>query len=157
KGLLLFLGVALVLSGCVARGASPNLEGGAKDILVVANNSDCISLDPAVAYEFTSTQVDMDIYETLIRYEHDDYAHPLPGLAEKWDVSKDGRTYTFHLRPNMHFASAAPLDAEAVRWSLERTLKLNLGPAEIIADNLAPDRIQAVDAHTVRMTLPHPS
>ncbi len=123
---------------------------------MVADNSDAVSLDPAVAYEFTSTSVDMICYETLIRYADNDFAHPLPGLAERWDISPDGRKYTFHLRAGDVFSSGRPVDAEAVRFSLERTLELGLGPAEILSDNLSADQIRVLDPLTVEMSLKAP-
>src|SRR5687767_8646323 len=96
--------LALLAVGCRGRGPSPNIEGSAREILVVALAGDAISLDPAVAYEFTSTNLVMNIYETLIRYENSDYTRPLPGLAERWTISPDGLLYTFYLRPRMRFA-----------------------------------------------------
>lgn len=49
----------------------------------------------------------------------DDRGHPTPWLAESWDISSDGRTYTFRLRRGVTFSDGAPFDAEAVRINLE--------------------------------------
>jgi peptide/nickel transport system substrate-binding protein len=43
-----------------------------------------------------------------------------PGLAERWDISPDGRAYTFHLKSGVRFHDGAPFDAAAVRFNLDR-------------------------------------
>ena len=126
-------------------------------MLVVAASVDALSLDPAVAYEFVSANLDLDLYETLVRYENDDYTHPRPGLAESWTVSPDGLCWVFRLRKDARFASGAPVDAAAVKFSLDRTLEMKMAPSELLADTLSPDRIRVVDAHTVEMRLKHAS
>ncbi|MBM3463490.1 MAG: ABC transporter substrate-binding protein [Armatimonadetes bacterium] len=155
---LTLLAVLVVFAaGCQRRGPSPNVEGAARDVLVVASGIDAISLDPAVAYEFSSTALCMSFYDTLIRYENSDYTKPLPSLAARWKVSRDGLVYTFYLRPGLRFASGRPLDAAAVRDSLVRTLRMNMAPAELLADNIAPERIRVVDPSTLEIRLAHPS
>src|SRR2546422_7238668 len=59
-----------------------------------------------------------------------------PWLAEKWETSADGRTWTFHLAKNARFHNGDPVTAEAVRWSFARTLKLNQGPSWMLSDFL---------------------
>lgn len=145
------------LASCRSRGSSPNLHGTAREVLVVAVDIDALSLDPAVAYEFVSVDVDMNLYDTLIRYENDDFTKPLPSLAERWEISPDGLRYIFHLRRGVRFASGSPLDANAVKFSLDRTLKMNMAPASVISDNLAPQRIFVLDPYTIEMRLLHPS
>jgi peptide/nickel transport system substrate-binding protein len=155
--LFLVLLLALAGAGCRARGPSPNLEGGARDVLVVACGIDAISLDPAVAYEFVSANIQDDLYDTLIRYDDNDFTKPVPHLAERWDVSPDGLRYVFHLRKDVHFASGAPLDALAVKYSFDRCLNMKMAPSELLSDNLAADRIRVIDPYTVEMRLLHPS
>ena len=92
------------------------------------------SLDPAGAGVQRSTWgISWHIYDRLVTYE---LAPPLNGvqlfrsdkptgdLAEKWDVSEDGRVYTFHLRGNAVFQDGSPVTAEDVRWSLLRAISL---------------------------------
>jgi peptide/nickel transport system substrate-binding protein len=148
--------VATAIGGCKQRSASPNLQGDARQVLVVATQNDSISLDPAVAYEFTSTAVALNLYDTLIRYENGDYTRPLPHLAQTWKVSPDGRTWRFLLRKGLRFASGQPLDAAAVRYSLVRTLKLKMGPSELLADNLSPERIHVLSPRVIEFRLEKP-
>lgn len=147
----------LVACGCARRGPSPNLEGRARETLVCATDIDALSLDPAAAYEFTSTDVCMALYETLVRYEGHDFTRPLPGLAQRWEVSPDALSYTFHLRPEARFPSGRPVDARAVQFSLLRSLRRNEAPAWILQENLEPEGIQVLGPRTLRLRLKHPA
>ena len=57
-----------------------------------------------------------NFYDTLVVRENDEFQ---PGLAEKWEISDDGLTYTFHLREGVKFSDGADLNAEAVKTSME--------------------------------------
>ena len=80
----------------------------------------------------------------------------VPWLATSWETSEDGLTWTFHLVGNAKFHNGDPVDAEAVRFSYERALKLNKGVAWMLKDHLDPADIHAVDARTVRLKLQKP-
>ncbi|MBI4565917.1 MAG: hypothetical protein HY716_14610 [Planctomycetes bacterium] len=56
------------------------------------------SLDPAISDDIAGLKILMHLFEGLFNYHPRD-ASPVPAAAERWDVSADGRTYTFHLRP----------------------------------------------------------
>lgn len=140
---------ALTLTGCEPAGDHST-------VLVAAAAIDAVSLDPAVAYEFTSANLCLDFYDTLVRYEGADFTHPIPSLAESWEVSKDGTEWTFRLRPHLKFASGRPLNAESVRWSMVRVLKLKQGPSDILGQNLDPEGITAPDELIVKMKLKRP-
>src|ERR1700712_4411335 len=60
------------------------------------------------------------IYESLLRYGFD--LKPLPGLAQSWDISPDGMTYTFKLFPNITFHDGHPLTSEDVVFSMTKLL-----------------------------------
>jgi peptide/nickel transport system substrate-binding protein len=95
------------------------------------------------------------MYDALLKYV-DTPPKVVPWLAKSFDVSDDGLTYTFHLVDNAKFHNGDPVDAEAVRWSFERTLKLGKGPAWMLKSFLKPENIKVVDAHTVTFTLDRP-
>ena len=61
----------------------------------------------------------MSIYDQLVRVAPDGISL-VPGLAESWDVSEDGLTYTFHLRPNVLFSDGTPMTSEDVLYSWVR-------------------------------------
>lgn len=92
------------------------------------------------------------IYSSLLRYRED---LVLEGdLAERYEVSDDGRTYTFHLRRNVHWHDGEPFDADDVI----RTFELLQQPHRYFRNTLhvggEPARAVKVDAHTVRVVLP---
>ena len=83
-----------------------------------------------------------------------------PYAAESWTISKDGKTYTFKLRPGMKFPSGKPVDAQAVKYSFERTLKMNGCGGYFLQDGLlAPALIKSIvakDPTTVVFKLSQP-
>jgi peptide/nickel transport system substrate-binding protein len=60
------------------------------------------------------------LYSGLVRNDPAGSAKVVPSLAEKWDVSKDGLTYTFHLRPGLKFSDGSPITAEDIAWNMEQ-------------------------------------
>ena len=104
-----------------------------KDVVVMAKQiDDIISLDPQESFEFSGNEVGGNVYQRLVRPE---LAHPekLAGeLAQSWDISPDGLTFTFTLKTGPKFASGAPVTAEDVVFSLHRAVILNKAPGFII-------------------------
>lgn len=77
-----------------------------------------------------------------------------PAVVAKWEIP-DPVTYVFTLRDGVQFHDGSPVDAEAAKWSLDRNNKKNpkFPPGEAVPLVL-PDRIEAVDAKTVKLTMP---
>jgi peptide/nickel transport system substrate-binding protein len=92
--------------------------------LVIDLAADPTGLDPEAVTNNTSNFIMGTIYDSLIRYKPGT-AEPAPGVAERWEVSADGRTYTFHLRHGIRFQDGTPLDASAVIWNVDRLLNKN--------------------------------
>src|ERR1700693_2081298 len=92
-----------LLATSAATVAAPAVVTGAhaatpKGVAVMAKQiDDIVSFDPAESYEFTNGEVDANCYRRLIRPELNDANQIAGDLAEKWDVSKDGLTFTFNL------------------------------------------------------------
>ncbi|MFN8591799.1 MAG: ABC transporter substrate-binding protein [Thermomicrobiales bacterium] len=80
---------------------------------------DSTNLDPVTNDGNVNIWLFMNIYDQLIRVGPDGISL-VPGLAERWEVSDDGLTYTFHLRPNIQFSDGSPMTAKDVKWSWER-------------------------------------
>ncbi|PKB66597.1 MAG: hypothetical protein BZY81_06790 [SAR202 cluster bacterium Io17-Chloro-G4] len=76
------------------------------------------TLDPHLTTDATSAQVIIEVFGGLVTIDRD--LNVVPDLAEDWDISPDGRVYTFHLRSDATFHDGKPVTAEDVRWSLER-------------------------------------
>ncbi|GCF11909.1 peptide ABC transporter substrate-binding protein [Dictyobacter arantiisoli] len=81
---------------------------------------DINSFDPGIATDNTSIQAINLTFTGLVQL--DDQLNIKPQLAESYDVSKDGMTYTFHLRPNLKFSDGKTLDANDVAYSIDRAL-----------------------------------
>ena len=83
--------LGLVLAGCVRRETPAGL--------VIINGNEPESLDPAIVTGVSELRITRALFEGLLRLEPQT-VRPVPGLAERWEVSPDGATYTFHLRTN---------------------------------------------------------
>ena len=79
---------------------------------------DPITLDPAVSGEMLSHEYIQQMFGGLVRL--DDNLEPAPDIAKKWEVSDDGRTYTFYLRQDVKFHDGREVTAEDFKYSLER-------------------------------------
>lgn len=93
-------------------------------------------------------------YDTLVVREGGEFK---AGLAETWDISDDGLTYTFHLKEDVKFSDGADLNAEAVKTSLEAAFS-NLGDyiASFGKIGTLTESIEVVDEHTVAIHLTTP-
>src|SRR5207253_10633428 len=92
-----------------------------KDAIVIGLVAEPVTMDPAQVTDLNSARVTKRIFEGLVAQELGSYKL-IPGLARSWDISKDGLTYTFNLRPNVTFHDGTPFNAEAVKFCYERQL-----------------------------------
>ena len=118
--------------------AAPLLSGSAfaetpPGVLVVAQNiDDIVAIDPAQAYEFTSSEIMANVYDRLIQYEAEDTTALVGGLAESWEIDAANKTITFTLRDGVSFHSGNPVRAEDVVFSFSRVVTLAKNPAFIL-------------------------
>ena len=150
---VLLASLLLVPSGGVGFAAP------ARDTLVYASDiSDMISLDHAVAYEFSGILVAQNIYDTLVAFEGEDLTTLKPRLARSWNIQDAGSAWkvTFKLRTGVKFSTGRPLTAKAVAFSFDRVIGLNKSPAFLFKDvaGLKEGDTKAVGDDTVEVTLP---
>jgi ABC-type transport system substrate-binding protein len=126
------------------------------------------TLDPHLTTDATSAQVIVEVFGGLVTIDRD--LNIVPDLAESWDISPDGRTYTFHLRKDAAFHSGKPLTAEDVRWSLERAVNpltespvvdQYLGDIVGVKERLNGDvptiaGVRVIDDHTLEIRIDEP-
>ena len=144
----------LVLALVAGWGGSPAQAQSRQETLVIARNiDDYITNDVHRTYEYTSQILDHVAYDTLVTVEAPDFTKILPNLATKWEVSKDGLTYTFTLRSGAKFTSGNPVTADDVRFSLRRLKYLKDNPS-FFMDPVKD--IEAVKPTTVKITLKAP-
>lgn len=135
---------ALAINTSAVADTPPDTFVMAKDI------SDIITLDPAEVFEFTGGEVIANLYDRVMTYEPDDLTKLVGGVVESWELSNNGKTITFTMRPDQSFASGNPVTAEDVVYSLRRAIKLDKTPAFILnqfgwtADNV-DELVKVVD------------
>lgn len=83
---------------------------------------DAETLDPNWSYESFGGGVLQNIYDPLVWLKKDSVTEVVPWLAEKWDISPDGKTYTFHIRKGVQFHEGGELKASDIAYSLQRGL-----------------------------------
>ena len=98
-----------------ASASATAIESGGR---LVRLYSDPPTLDPHLTTDAGSAAIIVEVFGGLVTINPD--LEVAPDLAESWDISADGRTYTFHLRGSAQFHDGKPVTAEDVLWSLER-------------------------------------
>lgn len=118
---------ATFLSGCTTKAGqnanaptSQTANANAANTLRVGLNIEPTFLDPARVQDLYTSELLTNCFEGLVRVNKENAVEP--ALAEKWELSADGKTYTFHLRPNVRFHNGRVLTAEDVKWSWERAV-----------------------------------
>jgi len=146
--------------------AAPAIFSGARadtprNIVAMAKQIDDIvgAFDPAESYEFSNNEGCGNLYRKLVIPDPAGSDKLVGDLAEKWEVSKDGAVFTFHIRHGVAFESGKPLTAEDAAFSLQRVVKLNKTPGFIItqfgltADNVE-QMVRATSEYTLELKLP---
>jgi peptide/nickel transport system substrate-binding protein/oligopeptide transport system substrate-binding protein len=161
--------VSRVLFACVLLGAcrGGDANPSRRTLIDSRDRYDPKSLDPAHANDIPSGRLVADLFDGLTRVGTDGALQP--GLAERWDLSSDALTYTFHLRPHILFHDGRALRAQTVVASITRALApatkgIPLWPlypidgARDFASGKAPaiTGLKAIDDSTVAITLAQP-
>lgn len=110
---------------------------------------DVSSLNPVLVTSKWDRYVSFYLFTPLVYLDSD--LQPMPGLAQKWEVSSDGKQYTFHLNPNATFSDGSPVRASDVLFTLKRIVD-PLTEAPQIASGFEQLDLRAsrvVDDHTV--------
>jgi oligopeptide transport system substrate-binding protein len=130
--LTLFAAASALLSGCgkdtrseMASASKPSGGLAAEQIWKVGNGSEPQDLDPQTVTGVPEHKIIMGLFEGLATEDPKDL-HPVPGLAESWDISEDGKVYTFHLRPNLKWSNGDPIIASEIVESYKRMLSPKL-------------------------------
>ena len=105
-----------------AEDSESESSSGIADTITFAQGADPRGLDPAYVDDGESATINVNVYETLLRYAATS-CDLEPGLAKEWDVSEDGLTYTFTLEEGVKFHDGTDFNAEAVKKSIERQLE----------------------------------
>ena len=166
--------LALALSAC-----SPSVPSTPESKTAQASNSQQVlsfaiagepeTLDPSKIRGIIGVQTMLNVFEGLVEYPNGN-GPVVPALAERWTVSPDGRTYTFHLRADARWTTGEPVTATDVRWSWMRVLDPKhaspnadkfflIDGAKAFHTGAATDvpAIEVVDPRTLKVRLTHVS
>ncbi|GIV95417.1 MAG: peptide ABC transporter substrate-binding protein [Herpetosiphonaceae bacterium] len=175
---MLILLMLVALTGCSGLQAAPTAtipaellehasSAGGGGELILALGAELPTLDPAEVTDTTSALVTRQIFSGLVRLTND--LEVEPDLAERWDISPDGRVYTFYLRPEARFADGTPILAEDIRWSLERAMSPGRYAAATYLNDIegalekmsgqadSVSGLRVIDDHTIEITLRAPN
>ena len=109
-----------MLSGCVANNNNQGNDADSTELVIGMALGDLATLDPARVLA-DAMQLVIPLYsDTLVDVNQDDAREIVPGIATKWEVSEDLKTYTFTLRDDITFPGGNKLTAEDVEFSLMR-------------------------------------
>ena len=118
------LAMAISLAGCGKRGTRVS-QGNRDQIFHMGNYAEPADLDPQVAIGDPESHIFKALFEGLVAADGKDL-HPIPGVAERWEISPDGKIYTFLLRAGAVWSDGEPLTAEDFVKSYERILNPKL-------------------------------
>lgn len=113
-----------------------------------------------------SIQVTWNCYDRLVRFgtraqlqpdgtHYYDYFNIEGELAQRYVISDDKRSITFHLRKDATFHDGTPVTAEDVKWSLDRVVSLPVGKSQFSTGSMTePSQFEIIDQHTIKITTP---
>ncbi len=153
--LVLILGALFTAAACTPEG-----DRRPDDVLVIGQTAEPKSLDPHVATSLNDFRISVNLYEGLVRFR-EGTLEPEPALARRWELSDDGRQYTFFLREDVRFHDGTVFDASAVEFNFERLLNEDhpyhhTGPFPLAFFFDKVENVQAIDAYTVVFELAEP-
>ncbi|HZL13313.1 MAG TPA: peptide ABC transporter substrate-binding protein [Verrucomicrobiae bacterium] len=162
RAIFFIFSAAILFCGCARRETPADLT--------IINGAEPETLDPALLTGQPEMRIAIGMFEGLARLDPKT-ARPIPGLAERWEISPDGKIYTFHLRTNLVWSTGEPIRADDVVYSWIRTLNpltaseyagqlYYVKNAEAFNTGKIKDAslvgIRALDPFTVRVELNHP-
>jgi oligopeptide transport system substrate-binding protein len=166
----LIAGALALFSACSQR--ETNVERGNREgVLYLSVGSEPTDLDPHTATGLGEAKIMASLFEPLVTFEPVTLA-PRPALAERWETSADGLTYTFHLRADAKWSNGEPITAQDCIDSWHRALTPTLAAdyaylfyiirgAEAFNKSRTKDfstvGLAATDARTLVVTLDHPA
>ena len=168
--LLIAAVIGLLATSC--RRAETDVEKGTHlQILHKGNGQEVQDLDPHVVNSVSAFNIISSLLEGLVS-EDPHYLHPVPGVAESWDISADAKTYVFHLRHNAKWSNGDPLlakdfiesyhrilspavasDVAYMLYAVENAEAFNKGKI----DNFDQVGFRALDDWTLQITLANPT
>jgi oligopeptide transport system substrate-binding protein len=159
-------------AGSATTTTKPASSHATPQIWKVSNGAEPQDIDPQTVVGEPELRLCMAFFEGLVTEDPKDL-RPVPGLAESWDISPDGKVYTFRLRPNLKWSNGEPILASELVESYKRILspKLAAESAGLIYNFVLGAReyfegkitdfgqvgFKAADERTLQVTLRNPT
>jgi len=123
--MLMLCCAVFLLAAC---GGKPEAKGDGADerILFIGNSREPNTLDPHISGSWAALRIKDGIFEGLLTVDGKSL-EPIPGVAERWDVSEDKTRYHFYLRPDASWSDGIPVTANDFKESFRRALSPELG------------------------------
>ncbi|SFT94301.1 ABC transporter substrate-binding protein [Sedimentitalea nanhaiensis] len=147
-------------------GMDPNAKSGGN--ITISYKDDVATLDPAIGYDWQNWSMIKSLYDGLMDYVPGT-TDLRPGLAESYEISEDGMTFTFKLREGVKFHNGREMTAEDVKYSLDRvTNPKTQSPGAGFFGSIAGfdaissgqtealEGVKVIDPYTVEITLSRP-
>jgi len=170
-GFVLLMALSVVVTGCGGSATNSASNGGNdKQVLNLNLVQEPPTLDPQKATDVVSIDILTEVLDGLTRYDKNGKIEPGSGLAKSWDISKDGLTYTFHLR-DAKWSDGNPITAQDFEYAWKRALDPKTasqyayqlfyikGAEEYNAGKGTADQVavKALDDKTLQVTLKTPT
>ena len=170
RRLTAFLAALMVLSSCAKRTTLVE-SGNREQVLHIGNKDEPDAIDPQINTASSTSGILDSLFQGLVQFANDGQT-VLPGVAERWDISADGLTYTFHFRADAKWSNGQPVTSMDFRDSFLRLLDPQLGceyagyafPIHGARDFLegrskdtASVGVRAPDPRTLVLVLDHPA
>lgn len=160
--------VLAILCACSDNAKNKKINDVQRDILRVDLGSEVPSLDPTISEDTSSLRLMYDLFAGLVDFDQKNV--PIPGMASSWDISTNGKTYTFHLRPDLKFSDGSVITTKDFIYSWQRLVDpKTASPYNFLLSNIVNadaimkgkvDKtalgISAVDSYTLEVRLVHP-
>jgi peptide/nickel transport system substrate-binding protein len=162
RGLAFGAATLLVAAACSGGGDDVDVDDAGGDggteasggTLVAAISAQPDQFDPHVTTAYAAFQVLENVYDTLVVPDPEDVGEFQPALAEEWETSEDGLTWTFTLRDDVTFHDGSTFDAADVVYTFRRIIDEELSTAYKFG---SVTDVVAVDPQTVEFTLSEPN
>jgi peptide/nickel transport system substrate-binding protein len=159
---ILVLGSASGMAGAIQEDGQENGDSqqdgdGASDervVFTIGDDNDIDSMNPFVGVEAPAYLMYSMNYDLLVHFSTEDYS-PSPGLAESWEVSEDGLTWTFNIRQGVKWHDGEPFTAHDVAYTYNRVLEERIGA--YISYLKLVETVEAVDDFTLEITTKRPT
>ena len=137
--------------------ASGDADASAQEAIVITQKAEPSTLDPCFSGSTSELQIMEHIFDTFTAYDEDN--NIVGNVAESWEVSDDGLTWTFYLRDDIYFSHAEQLTADDVKSTFDRTTDedtMATGNYLWVLDGISYESCSVVDDFTVEITTSTP-